>query len=79
MLSKRISKTGGFTLPKAIRAEVGMFGGNVVDVEVVDGGIFIKKHTCTCKLCGAVENVIEYKGFEVCKSCIDEMQEVANG
>lgn len=79
MLSKKISKSGGITLPKQVRADIGMFAGNVVDIEVVEDSIVIKKHIQTCKLCGGIENVIEFKGIEVCRDCVDEMQEVLNG
>ncbi len=78
MQSKKISKAGGFTLPKQVRADIGLFAGNVVDIEVVEGGIFIKKHSKTCKLCGGIETIVTYKNFDICKSCIDGIQEVAN-
>lgn len=79
MQSKRITKAGGLTLPKQIRAEIGVFAGSVVDVEIVDDSIVIKKHTATCKLCGELEDVISFKGMEVCKKCVEGMQEGLNG
>ncbi len=78
MYSKKVTKSGGFTIPKQIRAEVGVFGGNVVDIEVVKDGFFVRKHTKTCKLCGASGNILTHKGLEVCKVCVDEMKEAFN-
>ncbi len=79
MRSKKITKAGGITIPKQFRSELGIFSGHVVDVEVVNDSIVLTKHISTCKLCGTNENVINYKELEVCKKCIENMQEVANG
>lgn len=79
MQSKKITKAGGITLPKQMRADIGVFAGNAVDVEIVDNSIVITKHTITCKLCGELEDVISYKGMDVCKKCVEGMQEVLNG
>ncbi len=78
MQSKTVSKAGGVTIPKQVRAELGIFGGHTVDLEVKDGGVFIKKHTRTCKLCGATGNILTHKGLEVCKNCVEEMKEAFN-
>lgn len=77
---KRLNLKGGITLPKDIRAAVGLVGGEGMDVmPQEDGSVVLKKHVPSCMFTGSTVDVISYKGFEVSKQAVEEMLEAFNG
>jgi len=67
---KVINKSGGLTIPAAIRREHNNFlSGEAVDLKVEDGKLIIAPHTPKCIFCGSFEGVIKYSGRYVCKKC----------
>ena len=68
--SKRICKNGALTLPKQVRAEVGLFPGNAVDIETQsDGSIIIKPAIPCCRFCGSPEHLINVENIVICTDC----------
>lgn len=74
--NKKITKSGGITIPRGIRQETGILPG--VPVEVVsDGkGIHIVKHIPACFHCGTVDDVKLVCGVEICRKCAGKIAEV---
>lgn len=75
MLHKKVNKNGSITLPKQIRATTGIFSGSVIDIEMMDGGIKIKKHTKTCNFCGNYNGVKSVMGIDICMDCARKIHE----
>lgn len=77
---KKVTSKGGLTIPKEVRAEMGIFPGQAVDL-IADGEMLtIKKHIKTCRFCGCPENVMTVMGIDVCEQCgrglMDGIEEV---
>ena len=69
-LNKKMNRTGGLTIPKQMRAEMGLFPGQPVVLSLDHHGhAVIAKRDVTCRFCGTHENVIQVMGIEVCHSC----------
>lgn len=67
---KKITKSGGITLPRQIRQELGMLPGVVLEISPAeDGSLLLRKHTPCCHLCGSAEDVKTYKGLTLCWKC----------
>lgn len=74
--SKRITKSGGITIPRGMREETGIRPGVPVDV-VADGeGIHIMKHVPVCRFCGSVDDVAAACGIKICRECAGKIGEV---
>lgn len=69
MYHKRTNKQGGITIPKQLRVKYGLTGACAVDIEEVNGGLLIKKHTDTCICCGNFEDVKKMNDICLCKKC----------
>lgn len=69
MTSKKITKNGGFTIPKILRTEAGLFPGAAVDISRENDSLVIKPHVPTCRFCGSVENVRSVLNTEICHEC----------
>ncbi len=81
-VAKKITKSGGVTLPRAVRQETGIQPGTPVDMTADEKGIHIRKHVPVCMGCGTVEDVREIpdmKGIrqlELCPACAERILEV---
>lgn len=75
-VSKKITKSGGVTIPRSIRQEQGILPGVPVDITTDENGIHISKHVPTCFHCGTVDEVEEACGLEICQSCAEKIMEV---
>ncbi len=71
---KKMTKLGGITIPKDVRAIIGIHPQSVVDIEVKGDVLEIKKHVPICKFCASIENIINFNGTEICKKCSNEIK-----
>lgn len=75
-VSKKVTKSGGITLPRGIRQETGILPGVPVDIESDENGIHISKRVPACRCCGAVDDVKAACGMEICRGCAGKIMEV---
>lgn len=68
---KKVSSHGSINIPVAIRRQIGIQGGDAMEVSLDNGVITIKPYMPRCILCGTNENV-NYKmhGKYVCEHCV---------
>lgn len=71
-ITKKIGKTGGFTIPAHLRRELGIQGGEKVNLKVAtDGSIVLKRVHGACVICGGYEGLKAFGKKFVCESCKD--------
>lgn len=78
MIQRKIAKGGKLTIPREMRAELGITVGSPVDISCRDFGIYISKHVPCCRFCGETANVSEVFGIEICRGCAEKIMEVFN-
>lgn len=67
---KKISKTGGITIPSQLRYALNIPKGAAVEITTSeDDEIIIRKHIPTCMCCGTAENVKVINEVELCQEC----------
>ena len=69
MITKKITGAGAVTIPKELRAELGIPIGTVVDIDTDGEYIMIRKHIPICRFCGGTESVTSVFGIEICRKC----------
>lgn len=69
MTTKKITGAGGVTIPRELRAELGIPVGTVVDIDTDGEYIMIRKHIPLCRFCRETENVTSVFGIEICSKC----------
>lgn len=71
---RRIDELGRIVLPKELRTAFNIHSGDALEIYTEkDNTIILKKYQQNCIFCGSDENLQEYKGQLVCKSCIDDI------
>ena len=69
-MERKISKSGGITIPSNLRMELGIQGKEKINIEKQDdGNILIRRIQGTCIFCSSVENVQVFKGKFICQNC----------
>lgn len=74
MNTKRITKSGGISIPVGLRRELCLQAGDALDVEVDGAGrIILAPHLPRCVFCGTTENVVTYNGKGICQACANSI------
>ena len=73
---KKISKSGGVTLPSALRRNLALEAGEQMSVHVNgEGEIVLARINGTCVVCGGHVCLAKVKGKFVCQDCVNEIVE----
>ncbi|MBQ7387565.1 MAG: AbrB/MazE/SpoVT family DNA-binding domain-containing protein [Clostridia bacterium] len=73
---RNIDELGRIVVPKEIRRKLGIANTDPVEIYVDGDKIILTKYLPVCHFCSGSENIIEYRGKQICKSCIDELASV---
>lgn len=67
---KRLSSHGSISVPVALRRQMGLEGGDPMEVEPTEEGeIVIRAYQPRCIFCGTTEDVTLFKGKGICMEC----------
>lgn len=78
MKSKKITKSGGITVPSDIRRASNLMPGDAVDIEQQGRKIIITPHINKCFICREERDVIAYQDKFFCKACIKALGGMVN-
>lgn len=79
MKSKKITKSGGITIPADVRRDHNIFPGDAVDIDSRGNQIIITTHMDRCFICRNEHNVVNYQGKSFCKACIERLGGMIGG
>lgn len=66
---KKISSHGSINIPVAMRREMGLQGGDPMEVSLDGGTVTVKPYTPRCIFCGTAEGVKRLSGKGICPDC----------
>jgi transcriptional pleiotropic regulator of transition state genes len=72
---RKIDELGRIVIPKELRTTLNIEDRAPLEIFVKDNYIMLQKHEPSCVFCGSSDNISEFKGKNVCKSCINEIAE----
>ncbi len=73
---RNIDELGRIVVPKEIRRKLGIANTDPVEIYVEEDKIILTKYLPVCHFCSSSENIMEYKGKQICKSCIEELSSI---
>jgi transcriptional pleiotropic regulator of transition state genes len=71
---RNIDELGRIVIPKEIRTKMEIGSSDPVEIYVDGEKIILVKHNPNCHFCGSEHNLTEFKGKNVCSSCLDELK-----
>lgn len=66
---KKLSSHGSINIPVAMRREMGLQGGDPMEVSLNDGVVTVRPYMPRCMFCGTDGNVSLLFGKGICLSC----------
>jgi transcriptional pleiotropic regulator of transition state genes len=70
---RKVDGLGRIVLPVELRRERGILVNGAIEIFTEDEKIIMQKYEPACVFCESADDVAEYKGRKVCKSCIEEL------
>lgn len=72
---RRVDELGRIVIPIELRRTLDIAEKDALEIYVDGSQIILKKYEPACIFCGDASEVINYKGKNICKSCLDSLKE----
>jgi len=73
---KKISKSGGITIPAHIRRELGITVGEKVELKVDENGnLGVERIEGSCLLCKTHDSLLKIDGIYICVECAEKVEQ----
>ncbi|MDD4803036.1 MAG: AbrB/MazE/SpoVT family DNA-binding domain-containing protein [Syntrophomonas sp.] len=70
---RRVDELGRIVIPIELRRTMGIEEKDALEIYVDSEKIILKKYEPACIFCGNADGVSNYKGKNLCKSCLTEL------
>jgi transcriptional pleiotropic regulator of transition state genes len=70
---RKVDELGRIVIPIELRRTMGIEEKDSLEIYVDNEKIILKKYEPACIFCGNAEEVINYKGKNLCKNCMTEL------
>jgi looped-hinge helix DNA binding domain, AbrB family len=71
---RKVDELGRIVIPKELRRTLAINESDPMEIYTEGDQVILKKYAPTCIFCGEGKDVINYKGKNICKSCINEIR-----
>ena len=71
---RKVDELGRVVLPIELRRTLDIAEKDSLEIYVDGNTIILKKYEPACIFCGNAEDVISYKGKNICSNCMDELK-----
>ena len=71
---RKLDELGRIVIPIELRRTLDIEERDSLEIYVYGEQIILKKYQPACIFCGEGKDVINYKGKNICNSCLDEMK-----
>lgn len=70
---RKVDELGRIVIPIELRRTMGIEEKDSLEIYVDNEKIILKKYEPACIFCGNAEEVVNYKGKNLCKGCMTEL------
>jgi transcriptional pleiotropic regulator of transition state genes len=70
---RKVDELGRIVLPKELRMTLNIKEKDPLEIYVDNSTIVLKKYEPACIFCSNAEDVINYKGHNICKNCLQKL------
>lgn len=72
-MTRKIDDLGRIVIPKELRKAYNMNVGDMMEIYTETNGIILHKYEVSCAFCAERENLVEYNGLNICKTCAENI------
>ena len=73
---RKVDELGRIVLPIELRRTLDIAEKDSLEIYVEGSTIILKKYEPACIFCGDAKDVVNYKGRNICRTCLDEMKKI---
>ena len=73
---RKVDELGRIVLPIELRRTLEIAERDSLEFYVEGSTIILKKYEPACIFCGDAKDVVNYKGRNICRTCLDEMKKI---
>ncbi|MDN5331703.1 MAG: AbrB family transcriptional regulator, transcriptional pleiotropic regulator of transition state [Tepidanaerobacteraceae bacterium] len=73
---RKVDELGRVVIPIELRRTLDINEKDALEIYVDTDRIILKKYQPGCIFCGSAENIINFKGKNICKDCASELKKV---
>ncbi|EGT3614878.1 MULTISPECIES: AbrB/MazE/SpoVT family DNA-binding domain-containing protein [Clostridium] len=73
---RKLDQLGRIVLPKELRTVLNLKEKDALEIYVDGEQIILKKYEPACVFCGDAREVVNYRGKNICKKCLEEMKSI---
>ena len=73
---RKVDELGRIVLPIELRRTLEIAERDSLEIYVEGSTIILKKYEPACIFCGDAKDVVNYKGRNICRSCLNEMKKI---
>lgn len=70
---RKVDELGRVVIPIELRRTLNISVKDALEIYVDADKIILKKYEPACIFCGNADNIINYKGKNICRDCIEEI------
>ena len=74
---RKVDELGRIVLPIELRRTLGIEEKDRIEIFVDGESIILRKYQPACIFCDNAKDIINYKGKNICTSCLNEMKDLA--
>ena len=73
---RKVDELGRVVIPIELRRTLGIDVKDALEIYVDAEKIVLKKYEPSCTFCGSSEDVVTYKGKNLCRHCLGDMEQI---
>jgi transcriptional pleiotropic regulator of transition state genes len=73
---RKVDELGRIVLPIELRRTLDIAERDSLEIYVEGSTIILKKYEPACIFCGDAKDVVNYKGRNLCRDCLEEMKKL---
>lgn len=73
---RKLDQLGRIVLPKELGTVLNLKEKDALEIYVDGEQIILKKYEPACVFCGDAREVVNYRGKNICKKCLEEMKSI---
>ncbi len=73
-ITRQVDELGRLVLPIELRKALNIQTKDYIEFWMDGQSVILKKHEPSCIFCGEAENIINYKGKNICADCFSEIK-----